>query len=519
MEFSAAICGAAVILLLLHYHLLRRRHTAKLPPQAGGAGLILGHLHLMSDGAKPPHLNLADVADQQGPLFAIRLGARQVVVVSSWKIAKELFTTCDMAVSSRPKIRAFEHLSYNFAMVAFSPYGEYWRELRKIVNAELLASRRIQQLSHAIIPAIAQSIREIYSRWAEQNDDVSGQVLVDMKKWFSELNLTVILTAVFGKTFRAGESGAGEAEMRRCRAVIREYFHLAGVFAPADALPWLRWLDLGGIEKRMKTTAAELDGIMEELLSEHRRKGFSGEYTPQDFMDVMLSTVRSSNTLTDKFDENTVVKSTCLAMLLGGADTSSVMLTWALSLLLNNRHVLTRAQQELDSQVGRNRRVTESDIPNLVYLQAIIKETLRLYPAAPLGAPREFTEDCDIGEYHIPKGTWLMVNIWKLQRDPDVWVDDVSQFKPERFLTTHMNVDVRGKDFKLMPFGGGRRICPGPNLALHMLHLVLANLLHAFEIRMVCDDAVDMTESIGLTNLKATPLEVLVSPRLSSTLY
>ncbi|KAK4404064.1 cytochrome [Sesamum angolense] len=195
------------------------------------------------------------------------------------------------------------------------------------------------------------------------------------------------------------------------------------------------------------------------------------------------------------------------------------MLVWTLSLLLNNRRVLKIAQEELDKYVGRERRVQDLDISNLVYLNAIVKETLRLYPAGPLGGTREFSEDSHVGGYYVPKGTWLIMNLWKLHRDPNVWPDDPSEFRPERFLSTHKSVDVKGHDFELIPFGAGRRICPGVNLALQMLHFVLASLLHAFEFSTVCDEMVDITESAGLTNMKATPLEVLIAPRLSPTLY
>ncbi|XP_051140309.1 cytochrome P450 CYP82D47-like [Andrographis paniculata] len=527
MEFSSAIgsAAAAAAILILYYYLLRRRSLNpkyKLPPEAGGARLILGHLHLMGDAARPPHFYLADMADQHGPIFTIRLGVRRAVVVSSWSIAKELFTSCDAAVSSRPKMRAIKHLSYGFAMFGFSPYGDYWREIRKIANTELLSSHRVEVMSHVYEPAIAQSVKEIYSRWEDERniykDGLSGRVLVDMKKWFAELNLNVILAMVAGKRFSAAAGEDDGEEMRRCRAVFRDFFHLLGLFVPADALPWLRWFDLGGLEKRMKRTAKELDGIMAEWVVEHRRKG--GDTAARDFMDVMVSAVRGSEQLTRQADADTVIKSTCQMIIAGGADTSSVVLTWALSLLLNNRRVLAKAQEELDKHVGRTRRVKESDIPNLVYLQAVVKEILRLYPAGPLGGPREFTQDCSIKGYHIPKGTWLMVNTWKLQRDPDVWSDDALEFKPERFLTTrHGNIDVKGQNFELIPFGAGRRICPGTNLALHMMHLVLANLLQAFEVGTVCDEAVDMSESLGLSNLKATPLDVLVAPRLSPEHY
>lgn len=203
-------------------------------------------------------------------------------------------------------------------------------------------------------------------------------------------------------------------------------------------------------------------------------------------------------------------------MIAGGSDTTSVMLTWALSLVVNNRNVLKKVQEEIDMEIGKERKVEESDIPNLHYLQAIIKETLRLYPASPLGGFREFTEDCTVGDYHVPKGTRLILNLWKLQRDPNVWENPL-EFKPERFL--NKDVDVKGAHFELIPFGAGRRICPGMGFGLQMLHLVLANLLHAFDFSTPFGEPTDMTESTGLTNCKATPLHLLISPRLSPHLY
>ena len=206
------------------------------------------------------------------------------------------------------------------------------------------------------------------------------------------------------------------------------------------------------------------------------------------------------------------------AMISGGTDTSTVTLTWAICLLLRNRVIMEKAKQELDTQVGKDKPIGESDISKLVYLQAIIKETLRLYPPGPLSAPREFTKDCILGGYHVRKGTRLMTNLWKISTDPSVWSDPL-EFKPERFLTTHKDVDVRGHHFELLPFGCGRRICPGISFGLQMVHLTLANFLHSFEISNPSLELVDMTESFGLTNTKTTPLEVLLKPRLSLNCY
>ncbi|PON70135.1 Cytochrome P450, E-class, group I [Parasponia andersonii] len=205
-------------------------------------------------------------------------------------------------------------------------------------------------------------------------------------------------------------------------------------------------------------------------------------------------------------------------LITAGSGTTMGTVTWAISLLLNNRHVLKKAQEELSSHVGKNRLVNESDILKLTYIQAIVKDTLRLYPTAPLAAPRVFTEDCTIGGYHVTKGTRLITNLWKIQTDPIAWPNPF-EFMPERFLTTHKAVDLKGQHFELIPFGSGRRACPGTNLALQMVHFTLARILQAFEITTPSNAPVDMTESFGLTNIKATPLEILIKPRLPAELY
>ncbi|KAK6150743.1 hypothetical protein DH2020_015675 [Rehmannia glutinosa] len=519
MEYFGSSIYAAIAFFFLYYLLWPRSAKPKIgaPPEASGARPFTGHLHLMPGGssAELPHINLASLADKHGPIFTIRLGVRRALVVSSWELAKELFTTCDVAVSSRPRLRAAKHLSHEFAMFGFAPYGAYWRGLRKPIAVELLSNRRIELQRNVRVSETEQSTGELYKLWKEKKDE-SGRVLVDMKKWFGDLNLNVVLRVVAGKRFNYGGGGDAE-ETKRCREVFRDFFHFAGMFVAADAMPYLVWLDLGGHEKKMKENAKEMDEIVGGWLAEHRNKGYSDEDKPQDFMDVMLSVVQGAD-LHDRYDADTIIKATCETLISGGTDTTTVMLVWALSLLLNNRHVLKEAQEELDKHIGRERRVKESDISNLVYLQAITKETLRLYPAGPF-ATREFTENCHVGGYHVQKGTWLIVNLWKLHRDPHVWGDDLLEFKPERFLSTHKNVDVRGQNFELIPFGTGRRSCPGTNFGLQMLHLVLANLLHAFEVSTVSDDVVDMTESAGLTNIKATQLDVLVAPRLSPSLY
>ncbi|KAI3522067.1 hypothetical protein L1887_11545 [Cichorium endivia] len=236
-------------------------------------------------------------------------------------------------------------------------------------------------------------------------------------------------------------------------------------------------------------------------------------------MDVLISILEGASE--EEFpghDHDTVIKATCLTMLIGGLDTTSVTLTWALSLLLNNPKTLKIAQDEIDEHVGRKRPVEESDLKHLVYIDAIFKETLRLYPPGPFGLPHETMEDCVVQGYNIPSGTRLMLNLWKMHRDPNIWPNPY-EFQPGRFLTSHKDIDLKGNHFELLPFGTGRRVCPGILYALQAARLALATLIQQFELKNASNEPVDMTEVFGVTVSKATPLEVLLAPRLSLDMY
>ncbi|XP_019174216.1 PREDICTED: cytochrome P450 CYP82D47-like [Ipomoea nil] len=514
------VCIAIAFYVVFHYlaNSSKPRRKQKSPPEAGGAWPILGHLHIFRGGSKLPHIALGELADKYGPAFTIRMGVQRVLVVSDWKLAKELSTTHDVNISSRPKFRAGKHLGYNDTMLLLAPYGPYLRGIRKLISSELLSNRRLEQLKHIRLSEIKTSVKDLYKLWTEKkNSDPFGRVRVEMKEWFRDLTFNVLLRMVVGKrcfgTLAVGE----EEEGRRCQRVIRDFVKCLGTFVLADALPFLGWLDIGGYEKVMKEVAKEMDSLAEEWLQEHRLKKDAMDEDEKDFMDVMLSRIEEIDL--NGCSADTAVKSTCMVLIAGGADTPMVMLTWTLSLIMNHPHVLKRAQEELDMVVGKERKVNESDIDHLMYLRAIVKETFRLYPGGPLGVSRVFTKDCTImSDFHVPKDTWLFFNVWKLQRDPQVWSSPI-EFKPERFINCNKEIDVLGRDFELIPFGTGRRICPGTTSALQILHLVLANLLHSFVLSNVSNKAIDMTETAGLNNLKGTPLEIYIAPRLSPCLY
>ncbi|XP_062101141.1 xanthotoxin 5-hydroxylase CYP82C4-like [Humulus lupulus] len=516
----------SVVVFLYYVYVLLGFKTAKKSttthqeaPEPSGAWPIIGHLHLLGGEDQLLYRTLGAMADKHGPVFNIRLGTRRAFVVSSWEVAKECFTINDKALASRPTTVAAKHMGYNYAVFGFAPYSPFWREMRKIATLELLSNRRLEMFKNVRISEISVGIQDLYSSWVQNG---SRPVLVELNRWLEEVTLNMVVRMVAGKRY-FGASAASEdsGEARRCQKAISEFFRLIGIFVVSDALPFLWWLDLQGHEKAMKKTAKEWDSILEGWLEEHRkkracRKGKAEE--DQDFIDVMLSLQDEGGLSNFQYDPATSIKSTCLALILGGSDTTAGTVTWAISLLMNNTRVLKKVQEELDLHVGRDRQVEDSDIKNLVYLQAIVKETLRLYPAGPLLGPREALEDCTVAGYHVPAGTRLVVNVWKIQRDPRVW-SNPEEFEPERFLTSHAHVDMRGQQFELIPFGSGRRSCPGASFALQVLHLTLSRLLQGFEFKNPLRGPVDMGESPGLTIPKATPLEVLLTPRLSRELY
>ncbi|XP_004238199.2 cytochrome P450 CYP82D47 [Solanum lycopersicum] len=509
------VASSSVFFFFLRKHAFSAKiHSkSKRVPGAGGAWPIIGHLHLLSGSETDqlPHKIMGRMADKYGPIFGMKLGVHQVVVVSDPKLAKECFTTNDLALAGRPKSMASEIVGYKHAMFALCAYGPYWRETRKIATIELFSARRIEMLKHIREFEVKSGIKEIYNNWGKNN--LNGFVKVEMKEWIGDLVMNTMGKILFGKGRRSNE----DEGINKAHIAIRRFFELLGAFVVADFLPYLRWLDIGGHEKAMKEISEEMDSVVEEWLTEHKTKrGIIKSGEEEDFMDVMLSKCEDRDL--PGFDADTAIKANCMGLLSAGTDTTIVTLTWALCLLLNNYEALKKAQDELDAHVGKNRWVQESDIKNLVYLQAVVKEVLRLYPAGPLSVPHESREDCVIGGYDIPKGTRLLVNLWKIQHDPNIWPNP-HEFKPERFLSTHKDVDVKGNHFELMPFGSGRRMCPGISLALQVVPFVIAVLLQGFDMKRPSDEAIDMSESFGLTVLKASPLQVLLAPRLAPDLY
>ncbi|KAL4180384.1 hypothetical protein AMTRI_Chr13g124980 [Amborella trichopoda] len=465
-------------------------------PEPLGSRPILGHLPLLSVSSLPYRL-LADLADKYGPVITLRLGWRRTLIVSGWEAAKDCFTTNDRVFATRPHNPASEYLAYNRAMLGFAPYGPLWRESRKITTHELLSPRRVELLKHVRISEVDMCVRDLHRQCVESKQDSAR---VEMKQMLQDLTFNVITRMVAGKRFKGGRAGGSE-EAQRFQELIEVLFRLAATPDVTDALPFLRLIGVGGHKRTMLSVSEELGAMFEGWVEERRRENRSGK----DFLDVLVASVTEGN-FPATHTSNTIIKALALNLITGGTDTSASTMAWVVALLLNNRLVLEKVQAELDLHVGRDRVVQETDIKHLTYLNAVIKETMRPCPVSPLLVPHEAMEDCIVGGYAVRA------------RDPSAW-EDPEEFKPERFLTTKVEVDVYGKHFELIPFGSGRRSCSGSLLAMHVMQLTLARLLQAFEWDTPNGEKVDLSESFGLTMRIDRPLDVAVKPRLSMELY
>ncbi|GJZ80096.1 cytochrome P450 [Tanacetum coccineum] len=489
-----------------------RESIKLLAPEPSGALPFIGHLHHLR-GEAPVARILAKLADDYGPAYSLKLGSHRALVVSSWQLVKECFTTNDRNFATRPNMAVSRYMGYDSAVFALAPYGSYWREIRKLATLELFTSHRLEKLKNVRNSEVNYLIHELYLLSQKNGAQTS---IIDMTKWFEHITFNIIVRMLAGKRFSNGCSDEGNNEDLQVKEAIKKGLYLSGVFVVSDVLPNLEWMDIGGHVKAMKQAAKELDMVLGKWVDEHveKRKEYDSDDKEADFIDVMLSTL-SKDAEIFGFTRETIIKATTLILILTGSESTAETLTWALSLLLNNPHVLKAAQKELDIHVGREKWVEESDIKNLTYLKAIVKETLRMYPPGPLAGPREAIEDCYIGGYYVPKGARLIVNVWKLHRDPQVW-SDPHEFRPERFLEEHSNVNYQGQNFEYIPFSSGRRMCPASSFALQVIHLTLARLLQGFDLSTPMGMPVDMTEGLGIALPKVEPLEITIAPRLST---
>ncbi|CAN8275570.1 unnamed protein product [Cochlearia groenlandica] len=412
MEFTQ-ISLISLIFIIISITFLFKRSIPKLnlPPSPAISLPVIGHLHLL----KPRlHRSLLSFSHSLGnaPIFHLRLGNRLVYVVSSRSLAEECFTTKDVVLADRPVFIVSKHIGYNATHMVAAPYGDHWRNLRRIAAGEIFSSQRLNMFLYIRKDEIQRLIsclcRDSLHKFAE----------VEMKSLLGNLSSNNIIRMVAGKRYY-DDGTQDNDEAKRVRQLVSGLTGGASAGNPADYITIVRWVTK--FEKNIKNIGNGMDAILQRLVDEKRSEKEKGH----TMIDHLLSLQKTQ----PEYYTDVTIKGMILSMISAGSDTSAVTLEWAMSSLLNHPEILMKVRSEIDDKIGLNRLIEESDIVNLHYLQKVVSETLRLYPAVPLLLPHMAREDCKVAGYDMPRGTILLANAWAMHRDPNLW-EEHERFNP-----------------------------------------------------------------------------------------
>ncbi|KAG9449935.1 hypothetical protein H6P81_009900 [Aristolochia fimbriata] len=494
---SSPIFLTLLLPLILFMMLLKKKkkkkkaesETQKLPPGPWKLPVI-GSIHHLVGGGSLPHHTLRDLAKRHGPLMHLQMGEVPLVVASTPKTAKEIMKTHDLSFATRPEMRAAELATYGFTDVAFAPYGPYWRQMRKICMLELLTVKRVDSFSSIRKEEVLTLLSSIAS---------SCNSPVNLTRKFYFLTNSVVTRAAFG-----AKSHYHDLFLSAMKDAMRYVngFGVVDLFPSSKLLLWI-----SGMKAKLKKNHKKLDHVLNHILEESRLRHnlikkrdqviHGDEEFEENLVDILLRLQQHENLEVPITDNN--IKAIVLDMFTAGTETSATILGWAMSELMRNPRVMTKAQKEVrDVLRGKDNKVTEADIQQLPYLKLIVKETMRLHPPLPLLLPRENREKCQVLGYELPTHTKVIVNVWAIGRDPLYWGDDAETFKPERFADS--SIDYKGTNFEFLPFGAGRRMCPGVAFGIASVELPLALLLYHFNWELphgMGPENLDMTEDFG----------------------
>ncbi|XP_060207870.1 premnaspirodiene oxygenase-like [Lycium barbarum] len=465
---------------IIRYNTKKSTAPIRLPPGPWKLPII-GNMHQLAAGGPLTHQVMTQLGKKYGSLMHLQLGEVSTIVISSADTAKQVMKTQDINFSSRPPLLAMKIFVYDYTSVGFAPYGEYWRKMKKTCIVNFLSAKHVQSF---------RSLREEefsgLIKWLDIQAGIGSPVNLT-KKLHSTLS-SLVARAAFGKRFKDQETFI---------SLIDKGGKLAAGFNVADFFPSFKLLHgISGIQGKLQSLHKKADKILEDFILEHIAAASNGvgASNDQNLLDVLLRFQKEENQITH---DN--IKAVVLDMFGAGSETSATIIDWAMAELLKNPSVLNKAQEEVRDLFNDKGCVDETYFDNLKYLKSVIKETLRLHPPLPFLLPRISRGKCEINGYEIPAKTQVFVNAWAIGRDPRYWKEPEC-FKPERFLDS--SIDFSGNNFEYIPFGAGRRICPGMSFGLATLELPLALLLYHFDWKLPVGRShqdLDMTETFGLS--------------------
>ncbi|KAK7282482.1 hypothetical protein RIF29_11298 [Crotalaria pallida] len=499
-QVSLLLTFTYILLYTLILHPKQKRHDLKRkkPPPGPSPLPVIGNLHMLGT---LPHRTLQSLAKKHGPIMSLQLGQVPAVVVSSSEAAELFLKTHDSVFASRPKIQAFEVMSYGSKGVASSEYGPYWRNVKKLCTLHLLTASKVEHFA----PIRRKELGEVVK--ALEKGAAVGEV-VNVSGVVQNLVEDIMYKVILGRN---------KDDQFGLKRLVQDATRIAGAFNLADYVPWLGAFDLQGLTKDCKKTGKAVDVVLEKIIKEHEEAANADkERSNKDFLDILLSIMHDPESDQDVVLDRTSIKAIVVDMIVGAVDSSATTIEWVLSELLRHPRVMKILQHEIENEVGMNRMVEEKDLMKFSYLDMVVAETLRLYPIGTLLVPREAREDITIGDYYIKKKTRVLINAWSIGRDPKVWSDNAETFYPERFI--NKKIDFRGQEFQMVPFGSGRRICAGIHMGLVTVKLVMAQLVHCFNWELpsnVTPSNLNMQEKFGLTIPRAEKLMAIPTYRLA----
>uniref|UniRef100_A0A0D3HV01 Cytochrome P450 n=1 Tax=Oryza barthii TaxID=65489 RepID=A0A0D3HV01_9ORYZ len=477
--------------------LLARKGRLKMPPGPEQVPL-LGNLHQLA--GPQPHRALRDLARVHGPVMRLRLGKASAVVLTSAEAAWEALRGHDLDCCTRPVSAGTRRVTYGMKNVAFAPYGAYWREVRKLLMVELLSARRVKAAWYARHEQVEKLLSTL--RRAEGKP-------VALDEHILSLSDGIIGTVAFGNIY-GSDNFSQNKNFQHALDDVMEMLSGEGSSAEDLQLPAAvgRLVDrLTGFAARRERIFRQLDSFFEMVIEQHLDPNRAPPENGGDLVDVLIGHWKKNEPRgTFSFTKDNV-KAIIFSTFVAGIDTNAATILWAMSELARKPRVLKKVQAEIRAAVGVNGRVQPDNITKLSYLRKVVKETLRLHPPTPLLLPRETMRHIQISGYDVPAKTHIYVNAWAIGRDPASWPDEPEEFNPERFEANE--IDFKGEHPELMPFGTGRRICPGMAMAMANVEFTLANLLFAFQWSLpegTTPDNVCMEEEGRLVCHRKTPL-------------
>ncbi|KAK8942333.1 Premnaspirodiene oxygenase [Platanthera zijinensis] len=488
------ITASTILLIILIDKLWFQRKTRGLNLPPGPWKLpIIGSLHHLI--GELPHRRMRRLAEKYGPIFHLKLGEVDLVVIASPEMAAETMKTHDMSLASRPQFMGSRIIMYNAGDIVFAPYGKLWAQLRKICTIELLTAKRVKHFKTLM---------------QKQGDGLVEKIRMANG---SPVNMTEMLLSVANNTISQASFGMECAHQHKIFEAVKETFKYTSGLDLVDLYPsFSKFLgEITGLRRHLENVHHVLDSTLNDIIAEHEDKyAKKHDDADEDLVDVLLRLKRTGDLDASVNMDN--LKGVIVDLILGGTETTSAIMEWTMAEMIMNPEVMRKAQSEVRNAFKGKTKIHEDDIANLPYLNMVLKESLRLRSPAPILVPRYCGETLELGGYTIPAGSRVLINAWAIMRDPKYW-NDAESFKPERVQTDEQ--DFNPTRFQYMPYGGGRRICPGINFGMTSIEVVLANLLYHFDWELPggrLPQEMDMEESMGLALTRKNPLFLVATP-------